>query len=307
MVNSCKLASLEELSFLNPLKKYIKCALIPLIMEKQSSQYTNLPLSGLGKLSRSQLATLLRESTGAFSPEIAAKVLSLSRPEAAKLLSRWAAQGWVQRVKRGLYVPVPLESERADSAPEDSWVIAEAAFSPCYISGWSAAGHWGLTEQVFHTVQVSTTQRPHDREPIIGGLSFKLRTVNKKAFFGLKTIWRGRCRVKVSDPSRTIIDLMSDPSLGGGIRSCVDMLQNYLTSAEYRNIKLLLNHAGVLGVGSVFKRLGFLLERYAPEEQEAITICAQSLTQGYTNLDPALPAKNYLKAWRLSLPEGWNK
>ena len=140
--------------------------------------------------------------------------------------------GYTSRVRRGIYVPVPLESERADSAPEDSWVIAEAAFAPCYICGWSAAEHWGLTEQVFRIVLVSTTRRPRDREPKMGGIGFRLRTVNEKAFFGLKTIWRGRARVKVSDPSRTIIDLMSDPSLGGGLRSSVDILQSYWTASS---------------------------------------------------------------------------
>lgn len=274
-------------------------------MEKQRSQYTNSPLSGLGKQSRSQLAILFRLSTGTLSPAMAAKALSLPRIDAAKLLSRWAAQGWLQRVKRGIYVPVPLESERADSAPEDSWVIAEAAFAPCYICGWSAAEHWGLTEQVFRSVLVSTTRRPRDREPKMGGIGFRLRTINEKALFGLKAIWRGRARVKVSDPSRTIIDLMSDPSLGGGMRSSVDMLQSYLASKEHRDIKLLMSYAETLGVGAVFKRLGFLLERHAPEEQQAIKQCAQSLTQGYTKLDPALPARKFVTAWRLSLPEGW--
>jgi predicted transcriptional regulator of viral defense system/predicted nucleotidyltransferase len=274
-------------------------------MEKQRSTYTNSPLSGLGKLSRFQLAAVLRQSTGTLSPAMAAKVLSLSRIDAAKLLSRWAAQGWLQRVRRGIYVPVPLESERADSAPEDSWIIAEAAFAPCYICGWSAAEHWGLTEQVFRVVLVSTTRRPRDREPKMGGIGFRLRTVNEKAFFGLKTVWRGRARVKVSDPSRTIIDLMSDPSLSGGLRSSVDMLQIYLASKEHRDIKLLMSYAKTLGVGAVFKRLGFLLARYAPEEQEAIKQCARSLTQGYTQLDPAQPARKFVTAWRLSLPEGW--
>jgi hypothetical protein len=57
-------------------------------MEKQRSTYTNSPLSGLGKLSRSQLAALLRQATGTLSPTMAAKVLLLSRIDAAKLLSR---------------------------------------------------------------------------------------------------------------------------------------------------------------------------------------------------------------------------
>lgn len=274
-------------------------------MEKQRSTYTNSPLSGLGKQSRSQLAVLLRQSTGTLSPAMAAKALSLSRIDAARLLSRWAAQGWLQRVRRGIYVSVPLESERVDSAPDDAWVIAEAAFAPCYISGWSAVEHWGLTEQVFRVVQVSTSRRMRDRQPKMGGIDFRLRTVNKNLLFGLKTIWRGRARVKVSDPSRTIVDLMFAPSLGGGLRSCVDMLENYLASKEHRDIALLMAHAKTLGVGTVFKRLGFLLERYAPEERKAIEQCARSVTKGYTPLDPALAGEKFVAAWRLSMPKSW--
>jgi predicted transcriptional regulator of viral defense system len=276
-------------------------------MEKQHAKHTNMLLSGIGKQSRSQLAALLRQSTGTLSPEIAAKTLSLSRSEAAKLLSRWAAQGWLQRVRRGIYVSVPLESDRIDAAPEDSWIIANAAFDPCYVCGWSAAEHWGLTEQIFRTVLLTTTHRFRDREPTMGGITFRLRTVNEKTFFGLKTVWRGRDRVKVSDPSRTIIDLMSDPSLGGGMRSTVDMLKSYLASKEHRDLKLLMSYAETLDVGAVFKRLGFLLECYAPEEREAIKQCRQSLTQGYSKLDPALPSTKFVTAWRISLPEGWSK
>ena len=112
-------------------------------------------------------------------------------------------------------------------------------------------------------------------------------------------------RVKVSDPSRTIVDLMFDPSLGGGLRSCVDMLENYLASTEHRDIALLMAHAKTLGVGTVFKRLGFLLERYAPEARKAIEQCARSVTKGYTPLDPALAGDKFVTAWRLSIPNIW--
>lgn len=287
------------------LNKYIRSAVIPSEMEQKRSKYTDPSLSGLGKASRVQLAAVLRKSAGVVTPAMAAEALSIPRVDAAKLLSRWAAQGWLQRMRRGIYIPVPLESERADSSPEDSWVIAEAAFAPCFISGWSAAEHWGLTEQVFRTLLVSTTRRLRNREPKMGGVGFRLRTVSEKEFFGLKIIWRGRTRVKVSDPSRTIIDLLSDPSLGGGLRSSADMLQNYLASKEYRNIGQLLSYAETFGVGAVFKRLGYLLERFAPEEREVIARCARSLTKGNAKLDPALPAKKLVTAWRLWLPEGW--
>lgn len=274
-------------------------------MEKERSQYTESTLSGLGKASRAQLAAVLRQSAGTVTPSVAGEVLALPRNDAAKLLARWAAQGWLQRVRRGIYIPVALESARADAPPEDAWVIAEAAFAPCYISGWSAAEHWGLTEQMFRTVQVSTTRRLRNREPRMGGITFRVRTVSKLTFFGLKTVWRGRTRVSVSDPSRTIIDLLSDPLLGGGLRSSVDMLQNYLASKEYRDVVQLLAYAETLGVGAVFKRLGYLLTMFAPEERAAIARCAKSLTAGNSKLDPALPANKLVTAWRLWLPEGW--
>jgi len=232
-------------------------------------------------------------------------VLSLPRTDAAKLLARWASQGWLNRVRRGIYVPVSLESEVADSPPEDAWIIANTAFEPCFVCGWTAAEHWGLTEQVFRTLLVSTTRRPRDRQPVIGGIPFRLRTVGEREFFGLKTVWRGRMQVRVTDPARTILDLMADPALGGGLRSSVDMLRNYLASKEMRNVGQLVQYAETLAVGAVFKRLGFLLYRFAPEESEAIARCRAALTQGYAKLDPALPEAKLVTAWRLWLPRGW--
>jgi len=275
-------------------------------MKQRRSQYSHSSLSGLGKTSRAQLAAVLREAKGAVTPGVAAEALGLTRQEAARRLARWAVQGWLQRVRRGIYVAVPLESERVDAIPEDAWIIADAAFSPCFISGWSAAEHWGLTEQVFRTVLVSTTRRPRLRETTMGGISFRLRTVGERQLFGLKGVWRGRTRVQVSDPSRTMVDLLHRPWLGGGLRSSVEMLESYLASQEYRDVGRLLTYAQSLGVGAVFKRLGYLLERLAPEEHEAIAVCAGSLTQGNARLDPALPAKRLVTAWRLWLPEGWS-
>ncbi|MEX2131370.1 MAG: type IV toxin-antitoxin system AbiEi family antitoxin domain-containing protein [Pseudohongiellaceae bacterium] len=275
-------------------------------MEQRRTKYTETPLSGLGKVSRSQLAAVLRQSPGTITPALVEQTLDIPRSKAAKLLARWAEQGWLQRIRRGIYIAVPLESERADSPPEDAWVIAEAAFSPCYITGWSAAEHWGLTEQIFRTVLVSTTRRVRDREPTMSGITFRIRTVGTNALFGLKSVWRGRTRVQVSDPSRTIIDLLADSSLGGGFRTSVDMFETYLASKDYRDISLLVTYAETLGVGAVFKRLGFLLSKYAPEEQSAIQRCADSLSAGNAKLDPSLPAAKLVTVWRLWLPEGWS-
>jgi hypothetical protein len=83
------------------------------------------------------------------------------------ILAAWSRAGWLARVRRGAYVPVPIESPSADIALEDPWTVATAMFAPCYIGGWSAAEHWGLTEQIFRSLCVMTTKRPRDRKLVL--------------------------------------------------------------------------------------------------------------------------------------------
>jgi predicted transcriptional regulator of viral defense system len=133
---------------------------------------------------------------------------------------------------------------------------------------------------------------------------FALHTVPEAHFFGMKAVWRGATRVQVSDPSRTVVDLLVTPAWGGGIRMVVDVLQAYLKS-EHRNLPLLLDYAARLGNGAVFKRMGYLLQQHAPDAADAIVACAGKLTTGYTKLDPALPSDRLVTAWGLWLPAGW--
>jgi predicted transcriptional regulator of viral defense system len=263
-------------------------------------------LTGIGKLDRERLAAILRGTKGTVSVAQAAAILGVSPTDAAKMLSRWHKKGWLSRIKRGIYVPVPLEASSADVPLEDPWQIAASLYAPCYISGWSAAEYWDLTKQLFRTTVVMTQLTPRDRHPVIKGMAFLLCSINEKKLFGLKPVWRGRVKVSVSDPTRTILDMLADPRLGGGIRSVSDMLMNYLRS-EAKNLDLLIDYAERFGNGAVFKRLGFLLEQYAPDERLAMTQCAERLTKGNTRLDPKLPAERLITRWRLWVSESWLK
>jgi len=261
-------------------------------------------MNGLGKADRERLSAVLRGTKGTISVAEATEILDMPNTSTAKLLSRWANKGWLSRVRRGLYIPVPLESPTADIPLEDAWVIADKLFSPCYIGGWSAAEYWDLTEQMFRTVIVLTEQRPRDRKPIIKGTEFLLRTVPAKAMFGLKTVWRGQVKVNVSDPTRTILDMLSDPLLAGGLRSTVDMFKNYLSS-DKKDLRLLIKYADQLGNGAVFKRLGFLLERYNDNEPDYIQQCSERLTAGNTKFDPSLKGERLITCWRLWVSDRW--
>lgn len=263
-------------------------------------------VGGISKASREQLSRVLRDSRETISVEQAATSLGISSNEASRKLSRWAQKGWVSRVQRGLYVPVPLESRTAEIALEDPWIIANKLYAPCYIGGWTAAEYWDLTEQIFRSVAVFSTKKPRNWKPVVKGSMFILRTIPPKALFGTKPIWRGSVKVNVSDPSRTVLDMLMDPRLGGGLRPTVDAFRAYLKSSS-KDINLLVSYSKRLGNGAVFKRLGFLLERLAPTETSAIEICRSQMSTGNAKLDPSLKAKRLSTRWRLWIPEYWTK
>ncbi len=256
---------------------------------------------GLSAISRKQLSMLLRDNPPIVTPSAAAVTLGLTPEIAARRLASWSRAGWLARVRRGTYVPVPIESESPDIALDDTWAIAATMFSPCYIGGWSAAEHWGLTEQIFRSLCVMTATRPRDRKLVLRKARFELHTVPASRFVGLKTVWRGGTRVSVSDSARTLVDMLANPALGGGIRHVAEML-NHLLDAQPKEVDKLGSHADKLGIGSVYKRLGFLLQRDRPDQVTLIKTCREKLTTGYAKLDPSLPADHLVTAWRIWVP-----
>ena len=254
---------------------------------------------------RARLAAVLRAAREVVSIDVAARVLDLDRPAAAKVLSRWLKQGWLRRVGHGLYVPVPLDLAGSEQVLADPWVLVPTLFGQCYIGGWTAAHHWDLTEQLFTETIVFTTRRISAKRATAQGVAFLLHHVGQKRLFGLKSIWRGSMRVSISDPARTMIDALAMPDTGGGIDHVADCLSEHLKSPTYDG-DLLIRYGEKFGNGAVFKRLGFLAETRL-HNADLASGCHARLTQGYAQLDPALPSPHLHTAWRLWVPERWRR
>jgi predicted transcriptional regulator of viral defense system len=231
------------------------------------------------------------------------KALAINRLDSSKLLARWQTQGWLKRVGRGVYAPVPIDALSTEQVLKDPWVLVPALFAPGYIGGWSAAEHWDFTEQLFRSVFVFTARSFRKKERIVQGVTFTLSRIPEDALFGTKTLWRGQTRVAVADKHRTIIDMVADPATGGGIRHVDQCLQNYLRDPE-AEAETLIAYAERLGNGAVFKRLGFLTSKL-PGCEALTQACRERLTQGNAKLDPALPCTRLVRAWRLWKPKNW--
>ncbi len=256
-------------------------------------------LAGISETNRRYLTQLHRYANELVDIADAATLLGMDRSKASKLLSRLASQGWARRLRRGVYLLIPLEATSPEDWSIDPWIVADHLFKPAYIAGWSACEHWGLTEQIFRDVAVFTAAAIRERSLTIDQTEFILRKIPEELLFGTRSVWRKETRVEVSDPTRTLVDIMDDPKWGGGIRHSMRVLEAYLDSEHYDE-NLLLDYVKRVGNYAVVKRLGYLLERFPKDQSSLVDELQPLVSEGYALLDPGGPAKGpFVAHWRV--------
>ena len=249
-----------------------------------------------------RLASLLRATSGTIRVEDAVKALDLDRTHAAKLLAGWHKQGAIRRIARGLYVPVQPSALGQTQVLEDPWVLVPELYAPGYIGGWSALEHWELTEQLFRSICVLTNKRTTYGEAIHQGVNFFVKHIPEKRLFGTKTVWRNNVKIQISDPHKTILDIVDDPALGAGLQHMTDCLSAFRTMySEQSDFDRLLRYAIQVNNGALFKKLGFLAARLQ-FPTSLVHECAKRLTKGYAYLDKSAPRNKLITKWRLWVP-----
>lgn len=272
---------------------------VSLIPWNQAHVSYNSARAGISASNRQRLAVLHRKMSAPFTVAEAAAALDMDPQASRRFLAYLAGRGWLARLRRDLYVTVPLEATVPSEWHEDPWIIAAVTFKPCYIGGWSACEHWDLTEQIFRDMLVFSARPVRDRRPSIQGTNFRVKVVPEDRLFGTRTVWRRQAPVQVSDPSRTVADILSDPSLGGGIRHVAEVVTTYI-QGPLRDDALLMKYAGRLDNRTLYKRLGYLLEASGVDAPELTRACLEEQSSGFSVLDPALPSEGpILRRWNL--------
>ena len=261
-------------------------------------------LAGIGKSYRTSLSQVLEKNFGVITPQLVSETLNVSNQEAGRLLARWCQSGWLARIKRGAYIPVPLDSTSTNVATEDPFLVAELIYKPGYVAGFSAIKHWDFSEQIIESVTYFTCKKIKDRNPSHGGIKYKLKTITPQKMFGLKTLWFGSHKVKISDPTKTIIDLLDDPKVVGGMGIVCDFFSEYQDS-EYYNCDLLFQYAQEINNKTIFKRLGLLFETKFETSEENLSLILKSISTGISEFDPTIPSDHIITRWGLRTSQYW--
>jgi predicted transcriptional regulator of viral defense system len=254
--------------------------------------------AGITGKGRSELAHVFATGRRFITPTDVATALGVDSKTAAQKLARWAAAGWVRRVRRGLYIGVPVDASDPAAWGEDALLVAAAVWSPCYFTGWTAANHWSLTEQVFRTTVLKTTQRVRRSTQRLMDRDYLVAHVTREALaWGMKYEWRDETRLQFANPARVVVDILDAPKLGGGIRHVAEILAAYLEDHDHVQ---LIDYGDRLGNRAVFKRLGYIVEALGPDAPNLTSACLERVSAGISSLDPdGPPGGRRLMRWGL--------
>ena len=218
--------------------------------------------------------------------------------DARRFLYRLERKGWVAWVKRNLYLIAPLDagSEGARAYAVHSLVLASHLVSPSYIGFWSALNYHGLTEATPPAVFVATTV-PRSRRTVLD-VPIVFVTLRPWKMFGTTSVRIEGEEVPISDPEKTVVDCLDHPEHAGGIPLVAAVLREARGSLD---LPRMLRYARRIGNSTVLKRLGFLLEA-SGREAEAARLRKGPLREGYSKLDPKLPATGRIaERWKLRI------
>ena len=215
-----------------------------------------------------------------------------NRNTASSLIQSYLKKGYIQSVKRNLYVAINL----ADGEPVVSrYVIASNLTESAYISHHTALEYYGCTNQVFYDVYVSSKTRFNTFE--FNGLTYRYQMSRIDDGIVIKPDG-----IRVTDLERTIIDSINDFEKIGGLEELLRSLE----MIPYVDETKLLCYLKSYGKQILFQKTGYILEHF--KESLKITDAffkaseaeiSKSVRYLYRDLEKSV----YNKRWRLFVPE----
>ena len=221
----------------------------------------------------------------------AALVLGLQQRPATIRMSNLAAKGWVRRIRRGVFLLIPVNAPYPqEECARDPETLAEALFAPCYLGGWSAAAHNALPSVKRRGIFIATGARVRRTSVRTEGFRYHLVHVPPAHAQGPGLERLGLREALVSGYERTIVDALNCPHWLGGAIYLGDALKKYRLSPcwdEDRFAEVL----ETVGTGAAHKRLGMLVDAKGLPTLGLLRRAVAGRTSGVIDLDPGAPSQ----------------
>jgi predicted transcriptional regulator of viral defense system len=217
---------------------------------------------------------------------------------AGSLLTNYQKNGYIDSVKRNLYVAMSLETKQA---VPNRYRIASHIADGAYISHHSAFEYYGCANQVFYEVYVSGDKRFTSFE--YDDIAY--RYVAPRLNVGVETKPDGVC---VTDMERTVLDNINDFEKIGGLEELLRCLELIPRIDE----KKLLEYLEQYGKQFLYQKTGYILNHLKDQlrlSDSFFEICERKVSKSvryfYNGIEHEQNA--FDNRWQLFVPKNLSK
>lgn len=220
--------------------------------------------------------------------QIAEKLNSLmSRQEIRNLVSKLVRNGWLVRIKKGIYYITTLESRGTFNI--SNFIISQILCVNSYISCKSALQHYGMFDQHLRTVTSISLKRVSKKE--IQGTIFKFITTNKNNFYGWKEIEMEGRLVKIATLEKAILDMLNFKRTLSSVDLILEKLIDYQDNIDIARINEFSKNQSIV----VQRIMGFLFDKIGIDSSYFLNLTKGKTSNSYMTKD----SKLFSAKWRL--------
>lgn len=212
---------------------------------------------------------------------------------AHSLVSAYIKKGYIQSVKRNLYVTISFETKKPIV---NKFVIASHVTGSSFISHHTAFEYYGMANQVFY--EIYTSSETEFKSFCFDGYTYKY--VRTKMNQGVNKAGDDIC---VTDLERTVIDSIKDFEKIAGIEEllrCLEMI-TFLDTTKLK--KYLEEYDSQI----IYQKVGYILSHFKASmklDDEFFAFCKDKLNKSvryfYSGIENELPIYNNF--WQLFVP-----
>lgn len=215
---------------------------------------------------------------------------------AYSLLNRLMRKDWVRKARKNIYSVVnPATGQLVATRYQIACAITDTA----YISHHSAFEYYGLANQVYYEVYVSSDTKFNHFKYDHVTYKYIASRMSEGVFEAKNTTG-----VRITDLERTVVDSIRDFNKIGGFEE----LLNCLEGIHYLDEKKLKRYLDLYNTQGLYQKVGYLLDHYRKEmhiSKEFIEYCKGKIGKSRRYL--VIEAKNdsfYDSEWQLMVPVG---
>jgi predicted transcriptional regulator of viral defense system len=211
-------------------------------------------------------------------------------------LDRLMKKDLVKKIRKNIYSVVnPTTGQLVATRYQIACAITDTA----YISHHSAFEYYGLANQVFYEVYVSSETKFNHFEYDHVTYKYVASRMSEGVFEAKNTTG-----IRITDMERTVVDSIRDFNKIGGFEE----LLNCLEGIHYLDEKKLKRYLEIYNTQGLYQRVGYLLDHYRKEMQlskEFIEYCKGKIGKSRRYLvSEAKDESFYNSEWELMVPEG---